>query len=62
MVLTEVLLVKLVNISFFFLSLLIYLVKEKEHRRDREGETIPSRLHAVSVEPDAGLDLMPLGS
>ena len=24
---------------------------------EREGERIPSRLHAVSVEPDAGLEL-----
>ena len=25
---------------------------------EREGERIPSRLHAVSAEPDAGLDLI----
>ena len=29
---------------------------------EREGERIPSRLHAYSVEPDAGLDLPNLGT
>ena len=27
-----------------------------EGPRDREGERIPSRLHAVSTEPNTGLD------
>ena len=35
--------------------------REKEHKqgrsRERGRETIPSRLHAVSAEPNAGLDL-----
>ena len=29
-----------------------------ERERERERETIPSKLHAVSVEPDARLDLL----
>ena len=36
--------------------------KAGESRRrggaEREGERIPSRFHAVSAEPDVGLDLM----
>ena len=31
---------------------------ERERGRERERERIPSRLHAVSVEPDTGLNLM----
>ena len=28
-----------------------------QRERERERERIPTRLHAVSVEPDVGLDL-----
>ena len=34
--------------------------RERERQRERtekEGERIPSRLYAVSAEPDAGLEL-----
>ena len=31
--------------------------REWERDRDRRRETIPSRLHAVSTEPNAGLEL-----
>ena len=27
-------------------------------RIEREGERIPSRLHAISAQPDAGFELM----
>ena len=39
----------------------IYLFRESEQGRGREREgreKIPSRLHTVSTEPDAGLSLM----
>ena len=43
---------------FFFLSLFILRGKQHEQRRGRERrERISSRLHAVSTEPDVGLDL-----
>ena len=42
----------------------IYFQRERERERERmwgrgerEGERIPSRLHTVSIEPDAGLEL-----
>ena len=55
-----------------FLSLIIYFDKERETDRDRETERVvqvgrgrergrkrtPSRLSAVSAEPDAGIELM----
>ena len=46
-------------IIFFFLSLFIFRESEREQElgRDREGETIQSRLHAVSAEPNEGLEL-----
>ena len=31
--------------------------EERQRGREREGERIPSRLHAVSAEPDVGLEL-----
>ena len=31
--------------------------RDGERERERERERIPSRLHAVSAEPDVGLDL-----
>ena len=34
--------------------------REGEREREREGERILSRLHAVSTEPDVGLELMNL--
>ena len=42
----------------FFLSLFIYFERESMSRgeAEREKERIPSRLHIVSTEPDAGLD------
>ena len=48
----------------FFLLTLIYLFREREkvqvgegqRARGGERERIPSKLHTVSVEPDAGLD------
>ena len=30
---------------------------QREKERERERERIPSRLHAISAEPDAGLRL-----
>ena len=48
----------------YFLSL--FILRERgsvragegaEREREREGERIPSRYHAVSAEPDAGLEL-----
>ena len=30
--------------------------REKDRERERERENIPSRLRAVSAEPDAGLE------
>ena len=46
-----------VFLSFFFF-LLIYLERERVQGRSRERERkrIPRRLHAVSAEPDAGLE------
>ena len=29
--------------------------RERERKRERERERIPSRIHAVSTEPDVGL-------
>ena len=46
--------------SFSFLSLFIYFGKRaqiREEQRERERERIPSRLHTVSTEPNAGLEL-----
>ena len=45
--------------SFFFLSLFIYFERERgleQGGAEREGERIPSRLQAVSTEPNSGLD------
>ena len=46
--------------AFFFLSLFILRERERESgggsEREGERERIPSRLHAVSTEPDVGLD------
>ena len=35
---------------------------QRERERERERENIPSRLHAVTMEVDAGLNPMTLGS
>ena len=49
-------------IFFFFLSLFIYFLGERDTasrrgpEREREGERIPCRLHAASAEPDTGLE------
>ena len=49
-------------VSFFFL-VFIYFERERMHvheqgrDRERERERIPSRLRAVSAEPDVGLEL-----
>ena len=32
--------------------------RERERERERERQRIPSRLRAVSLEPDAGLELL----
>ena len=32
--------------------------RDRERERERERERIPSRLHTVSAEPEAGLKLM----
>ena len=48
---------------FFHVYLFILLEGEKEQvggterERERERERVPSRLHAVSTEPDTGLEL-----
>ena len=41
---------------FIFLSLFILREREREAKRETEG--IPSTLHAVSTEPDVGLEFM----
>ena len=49
------------NRILYFISLFFFfLEKEKESRggAERDGERIPSRLQALSSEPDMGLDLM----
>ena len=49
---------------YFFKSLLIYFERERErgHKKDmgraERGERIPSRLHTVNAELEAGLELM----
>ena len=49
----------MLEVVFFFFN--VYLFGEREHKqgrgRDRGRERIPSRLHAVSAEDDAGLNL-----
>ena len=49
-------------LSFFF-KFLQFILKEREKRREQQWgqrergtQIIPSRLHAVSTEPDVGLD------
>ena len=47
----------------FFKCLFIYFERESKHKwwgkgTQREGESIPSRLHAVSAKADMGLELM----
>ena len=51
------------SLPFFkkhFLSLFILREREKERagKRQRKGERIPSRLHTISAEPNAGLKLL----
>ena len=43
------------NLSLFF-KLFIYLEKERARAGEGQRERVPSRLHTVSAEPDAGLD------
>ena len=51
------------SLDLFILFKFIYFESEcgggteREGQRQREGERIPSRLHTVSTEPDAGLEL-----
>ena len=49
------------SLSFFSLSLFIYFERETEivsgRGTEKEGERIPSRLCAVSIETDSGLEL-----
>ena len=40
-----------------YLFIYLFLERGGERGRERERERIPSRLHAVSTEPDIGLDL-----
>ena len=42
---------------FFFLNVYLLILREREREREREVERIPSRLRAVSTDPDAGLEL-----
>ena len=46
-----------------FIYLFIWRERERmragEAQREKERERIPSRLHAVSAEPNTGLKLMP---
>ena len=48
-------------VHFFKVYLFICREKDREHEqgrgRERGRERIPSRLHVVSTEPDAGLEL-----
>ena len=52
--------ISLVYFNLFFLSLFILRERDRERKgqRERGGERIPSRLHTVSTEPKAGLELM----
>ena len=46
-------------ILFIFFSVFIYFEREIEHAsREGQRERIPGRLHTVSIEPNAGLQLM----
>lgn len=47
--------------GFFFYSCLFILRENKQCELGRGREGIPSRLGAVSVEPDVGLDLLNCG-
>ena len=42
--------------SILFFVVVVYLFL-REREREAERERIPSRLHTVSTEPDAGLEL-----
>ena len=49
--------------SFIFFNGYLFILREREHAsgsrgRERGRERIPSRLHAVSIEPGAGLELI----
>ena len=54
-----------IKLLFLFLGLFLIILREKERERERasggrakkEGVRIPSRLHTVSAEPNAGLKL-----
>ena len=43
---------------FIFIFLVYFRERVGEGKGQREGDRILSRLHAVSAEPDAGLELM----
>ena len=43
--------------NFFLNVYLLWGVRSRERERERERERIPSRLHAISAEPNVGLDL-----
>ena len=51
-----------VRMLIFKKCLFIYLFWEREIGRERRKERIPSRLRAVSAEPNVGLELMTLRS
>ena len=45
--------------SAHFLKVYLFILREREREKAGKGsERIPSRLHAVSAEPNAGLNLM----
>ena len=51
------------NFLIFFLSLYLFIFEgervrraEREGERERESEKTPSRLRAISTEPDPGLE------
>ena len=55
---------RLTYFLLFFKSLFIYFAGDRDSANggeaEREGKRIPSRLHTVSTEPDAGLELTKL--
>ena len=48
------------KIFFGWLFFVIYFGRDKEGQRKRGRETIPSRLHTVSTEPEVGHELTKL--
>ena len=48
------------SVIIIFFKVYLFILRERQQGRDRERERgrerIPSRLHAVSMEPNSGLD------